>query len=153
MDTNEIVREIAEVIRLGNPAAAGCEVEISDMIGQLQRPHSPAFGYRKNNKKYAADIIKWIEEGQRLLRGRPDTIHPALLFRQMGLHDWGNLLFFGETKSLQRLIDTLDSIRRHCIVIGEVGAHGNAGHDQERVPMSAFGGIADIAQTSENVCL
>ena len=98
MDTNEIVREIAEVIRLGNPAAAGCEVEISDMIGQLQRPHSPAFGYRKNNKKYAADIIKWIEEGQRLLRGRPDTIHPALLFRQMGLHDWGNLLFFGEQK-------------------------------------------------------
>jgi hypothetical protein len=154
MDTNDIAREILMEIRRANPAAAATEEKISDIIKKLRRPRPPYVGYRRQNRKYAEDVIKWIEKGEKLLLEHHDTIHPELLFCQ-GFNE-GSFVADEDRKRLQQLKDILDSMRRQCslIVNSKFGKHGNAGQDQERAAWAAAGLIMDaglpLTYTSES---
>ena len=95
----EIVREIVKVIKKARPTAAVDETYIRDAIDRLRTPRDPE--YRKQNANYAKEVIKWIDNGLKLLAGRAGAFPPALLFRgeqtdksnipaykKLGMCDW-----------------------------------------------------------------
>jgi hypothetical protein len=145
----EIVTEIVKEIKTANPAAAVDKVYVRDQIDELRKPRDPDFKYQRDNKKYAADIIRWIKDGQRLLAGRPDAFHPDLLFRRAPTKpDWIDLFLmragsYEPTRSI--LKDLLAGMRKQCdlIIQGKIGAHRSSGEEQERAAW-ASGKLMDL---------
>jgi hypothetical protein len=80
VDIKEIVEEIAKEIKKANPSATISKTLIRDTVDGLRKARLPKFKYRKDNTKYLSDILKWIENGERLLAGRPNALNPAVLF-------------------------------------------------------------------------
>ena len=70
----EIVREIVKVIKKARPTAAVDETYIRDEIDSLRTPCDPSGKYRKQNANYARDVIKWIDDGLKLLAGRAERL-------------------------------------------------------------------------------
>jgi hypothetical protein len=103
-------------------------------------------GNRKQNKRYAEDIIKWIEDGEKLLAGRPEAFHPASLFRERPILPDQPLIvtrFAGEC--FWFLKDILAHMRQQAKSIIDIGfgAHGNSGQDQKLAAEVAAGLMAE----------
>ena len=136
----EIVREIVGVIKKELPTAAVDETYIRDEIDRLRTPCNPRGEYRKQNANYAKDVMKWIDDGLKLLAGRADAFPPALLFRQEQTKEsiipiykeYGMVIT--DRQQLRSLKDVLAGMREECdrIIEMKVGAHGNLGHEQHR---------------------
>jgi len=136
--TEEIAASIIEEIRNAEPAADVDETVVHGLIklihkGTVPRIRGSQFGNRKQNKRYAEQLIKWIEDGQRLLGGCPDTFDPVLLFRKEPI-DPDRTVSVKESAAARArsLKDILSHIPRQATLIknDEIGAHGNSGQDQ-----------------------
>ena len=148
----EIVREIVKVIKKARPTAAVDETYIRDEVDSLRTPCDPSRIYRKQNANYAKDVIKWIDDGLKLLAGRAEAFPPSMLFRQetdepiisaryrrylilagFPAHEKYGVVIAGR-RQLRSLKDVLAGMREECDLIIEmkVGAHGNHGHEQQR---------------------
>jgi len=132
--TEEIAAEIVREIRKENVRVD--EARIHNMVDKLTSPSIRDFkcGNRKQNKKYAEDIIKWIEDGEKLLAGRPEAFHPASLFRERPILPDQPLIVTGFAGELARFLkDILAHMRQQAKSIIDIrfGAHGNSGQDQK----------------------
>ena len=84
-------------------------------------------------------MIKWIDDGLKLLAGRAEAFPPSMLFRQetdepiISVYDKYGVVIAGR-RQLRSLKDVLAGMREECDLIIEmkVGAHGNHGHEQQR---------------------
>jgi hypothetical protein len=141
VDIKEIASEVTKRIKRSKPKASVSETEIQEVIRRLRTPRPPSFRYRRKNAKYARDVIKWVEHGQKLLTGRPDAFPPALLFRQERTKPSYEFLttYLPGLQQLRKVKDILVGMRQQCDVIieGKVGVHGLAGHNQERAAWEA----------------
>jgi hypothetical protein len=147
--TEEIAAEIIDEIRKANPAAEISEIFVHRLIGRLKWPsmRDPKIGNRKQNKRYAEEVIKWIEDGHRLLAGRPDTFDSALPFGELSIYYDPSLVPVVPVSAGERarsLKDILAGIRRQAkfIIDNEIGAHGNSGQDQKLAAELALGLVA-----------
>jgi hypothetical protein len=133
-DSKQIAKEIVKQIKRAKPTADLSEAEVLDTVDRWQRPDlSP--GLRKQNKKYAEEVIEWIKTGERLLTPRRDTVRPSYFFS-----DWNELLLqknaLVRMRSLKKIFDDM---RRQCewIIEQKIGEHGNAGQEQVRAAWAA----------------
>lgn len=156
--TEEIAAEIIKEIRNATPVVD--ETLIHGLIEDLRAPgiRDFQFGNRSQNKRYAEKVIKWIEDGHRLLAGRPGVFDVALLFHNEPIDPDLGELFVPEFASerARSLKDILAGIRRQAksIVKNRIGAHGNCGQDQKLAAQVAQGLVAKhglpAAYSSEN---
>jgi hypothetical protein len=156
--TEEIAAEIVGEIRKENVAVD--EALIHYMVHGLTTPsiRDSKCGNRKQNKRYAEEVIKWIDDGQRLLAGRPETFDPLSLFREEPIEpDWPPLVVGrSEGKRARSLRAILAGMRRQAklIIDNKIGAHGNSGQDQKLAAEVAAGLMAEhglpAAYSSEN---
>ena len=140
--TEEIAAEIVGEIRKENVAVD--EARIHNMVDMLTVPsiRDSKCGNRKQNERYAEDIIKWIDDGEKLLAGRPEAFHPDSLFREGRILPDQPLIvtrFAGERARL--LKDILADLRQQAKSIIDIGfgAHGNSGQDQKLAAEVAAG--------------
>jgi hypothetical protein len=144
--TEEIAAEIVGEIRKENVAVD--EERIHKIVDMLTLPsiRDSKFGNRKQNKRYAEEVIKWIDDGQRLLDGRQDTFDPSSLFREKPIEPDGPTIVVGwfERERARSLKDILADMRRQAelIIDNEIGAHGNSGQDQKLAAEVAVGFVA-----------
>src|SRR5262249_47148851 len=148
--TGEIAAEIIEEIRNAKPTAEVHETLIYYLIDGLTWPgiREPKFGNRKQNKRYAEEVVKWIEDGHKLLAGRAGTFDAALLFREEHPDNASLDALFVTKSACERarsLKNILAGIRRQAkfIIDNEIGAHGNSGQDQKLTAELALGLVGE----------
>jgi hypothetical protein len=123
VDIREIAREIVKEIKRAKPFADVSESEIYNRVEKFRAFRlQPVL--RKHSAKYAADIFKWIDEGEKLLISRR---RPFLIYEAQG----------------RRLKDIFADMREQCRRHRGFGVHGNAGHIQEEAASFASNLLLD----------
>jgi hypothetical protein len=107
----DIIAEIEDAggaIKVTGPEMCGLLKQAAEMARQPRFP-----GYRKENAKHAAQMLKWIEEGEKLLGAAPD-------------------LFVRLYKPLDAMTSNLGYMRSLCefIIREKPGEHGGSGRHQ-----------------------
>jgi hypothetical protein len=157
VDIKEIAKEIvnriktAKPIKGARPSAAITETEILAVISALKEPKAPPLQYWEHNKAYVHDILKWIENGQRLLSGRRDAIPPVAFFSRDPTKSNDRILvenvwvpgttthpFFQQ--QLQSLKNALADMQEQCnrFIQYKIGADRRAEHNKKRAALAAF---------------
>jgi hypothetical protein len=129
----DISKEIVKEIRKVSPVDESDTYIYHTIMGlRILSPMDPFKGWRRENKKYAADLIKWIEDGQALLANSPGALSTDLFFTSVPV--------LGENRSVQ-FIEILNAMRATCDWIAEtrMGVHPNYGYQQERAAIIARG--------------
>jgi hypothetical protein len=132
--TIDIAKEIVREIRRANPTLDESETNVYHTIMGLRTLPllAPFKGWRGENKKYATELIKWIEEGQTLLANSPEALSPDFFFADVPA--------LGENRA-SHFIEILNAMRAACdwVVSTRQGVHGSYGYQQQRAAMVARG--------------
>jgi hypothetical protein len=127
-NVKEIAREIVKQIKHADPDADVTEAHVLDTINRWinrWRRRDLDSGLRKQNKKYAEEVIEWIKMGERLLIPRRDTVRPDYFFL-----DWdARRSAVVRMQSLEIIFGYMRG-QAEWIIKQRVGEHGNAGQAQ-----------------------
>lgn len=141
VDIEKVAKQIVDKIKNENPSAAVNVEDVCDDIAMWKKLDALKVIYSEPTAKYVARVLKCIDELQGLLAGRPNAIHPTLLFREERTkHDWQDFLITAERRARMRLFeDIIAGMREQChlIVDGKIGVHGNSEVNQEHAAYAA----------------
>jgi hypothetical protein len=136
----EITKEIVKEIRKAGTEATDADVYVLVEAVSLLKQYPPLNGYRKDNAKYAAKFIKWIEEGERLMKAHPEGFNFNFLFAPDPVP--GESALSVMQRAAQRYEATssvLARLRERCrwIISNKFGEHRSAGYQQERAAIAS----------------
>jgi hypothetical protein len=144
---DEVVAEIVQALEAGS----AIETQVRSLIdaSRFLKSFGPLVGNRKANAKFARVILKWINDGEKLLAEFPHDPKEGSAMLEL-LFGPKQTMPVNSPERLEALIRQagdnyeefsarLQSLRQRCewIIRERVGEHGSAGYLQERAAIAA----------------
>jgi hypothetical protein len=140
----EIVTDIAKALGTGPESKAWIQDFVEAVAGSPTIEFAPMEGNRKANKAYAREIIRWINEGQKLIAGVPETIFLALFCHEqnapLNSPEAMEALTGPALAKHAKFTAWLANLRARCewVIQKNIGEHGHAGSVQKQAAIAAI---------------